>query len=1053
MQVLDSSALSGCTSLETAQIDGDGSLRIGQTLFKDCSSLETVILGTGVGSIDDGYRYDYGMFYRCGRLKSVEIRTERLPKLPKFMFYGTPVEEVFIAGGCGEIGENVFAKCTSLQNVSGDFGSVTNIAGSAFSGCSSLASVPSLHNVEIVGSSAFSGCSSLAGSLDLSSAWTISSSAFSGCASLSSVTLSASLTRIDDAVFSGCASLSSMSFPASLTSIGGSAFKNCASLPSVSFGNSLTSIGGSAFQNCTSLKTFRTPASLQVLDSSALSGCTSLETAQIDGDGSLRIGQTLFKDCSSLETVILGTGVGSIDDGYRYDYGMFYRCGRLKSVEIRTERLPKLPKFMFYGTPVEEVFIAGGCGEIGERAFYQCTSLQNVSGDFGSVTNIAYGVFDRCSSLASVPSLHNVEIVGSSAFSGCPSLAGSLDLSSAWTIGSLAFSGCKTIEGGKLGENLTSIGNSAFSDCTNAFTFTFAGPPPNVGSSPFNKVKTGAIGTYTADHAAEWEAVIDDKGYWNGLKMRPSYYTIIYDANNETGETLSRNGEWGVAQLAEDGTFVWEYHYFIGWAFAPDGEIDYTGGDTLTEPTDGNSITLYAKWSKLTLLAESADWLSGTITFRCEDTDTSDTVHTYSLEYRNENGVWTAVNTEENVTVSKGLDTNGQDVWIATLNDEKFSSRLGGIPQVEYRVKDENGRISEPCVTRNRHGLFVAVDEYQRPSLKYLPSVKHEAAVFKDAYVKYGGVKGFCPMLNFQPTKFEVLSMLDVLAAKVLPGDVFLFYFVGHGSSGVIYCYDQDGVITSEDLSKHFGYFKNGVGLVSIIYSCFSESMFIHDNSSLNMGRIGWILSSRATEKTWSESITRIICQDGWFNGKADLLNGEYGRGNGDEYVTFWELAEYGFDWTEANDYHGHRQRMKPENTFVLGNIVAGKVPPNDKPSRIKTWLTNFISVFTASDGDAETAVTMTAANGCRTVGECYALGIDPEDPDDDLKITDFKMKDGKPVITLNHTKDGSGYSFEDRIKTLGKTNLYDKTWLEIPKDGTRATTPLRFFKVEVEMP
>ncbi len=115
------------------------------------------------------------------------------------------------------------------------------------------------------------------------------------------------------------------------------------------------------------------------------------------------------------------------------------------------------------------------------------------------------------------------------------------------------------------------------------------------------------------------------------------------------------------------------------------------------------------------------------------------------------------------------------------------------------------------------------------------------------------------------------------------------------------------------------------------------------------------------------------------------------------------------------------------------------------------SWISQFLSVFTASSGDIATAASMTAANGCRTVGECYSLGIDPEDPDDDLKIVDFKMADGKPVITLNHTEDGSGNSFLPRVKTLGKATLSDaEEWREVPEEGDET---MRFFKVEVEMP
>ena len=53
---------------------------------------------------------------------------------------------------------------------------------------------------------------------------------------------------------------------------------------------------------------------------------------------------------------------------------------------------------------------------------------------------------------------------------------------------------------------------------------------------------------------------------------------------------------------------------------------------------------------------------------------------------------------------------------------------------------------------------------------------------------------------------------------------------------------------------------------------------------------------------------------------------------------------------------------------------------------------------------DNATGAAMTAANGCWTVGDCYAPSINPEDPDDDLNITDFEMKDGKPVTIAGAT-------------------------------------------------
>ncbi len=112
-------------------------------------------------------------------------------------------------------------------------------------------------------------------------------------------------------------------------------------------------------------------------------------------------------------------------------------------------------------------------------------------------------------------------------------------------------------------------------------------------------------------------------------------------------------------------------------------------------------------------------------------------------------------------------------------------------------------------------------------------------------------------------------------------------------------------------------------------------------------------------------------------------------------------------------------------------------------------YLSSLFGISEASVDDWNTMEMATSMNGY-TYKECYALGIDPEDPNDDLKITDFKIEDGKPVITLNHTKDGSGNSFEPRIKTLGKANLTDVDWVDVTDKDKSA---YRFFKVTVDLP
>ena len=300
---------------------------------------------------------------------------------------------------------------------------------------------------------------------------------------------------------------------------------------------------------------------------------------------------------------------------------------------------------------------------------------------------------------------------------------------------------------------------------------------------------------------------------------------------------------------------------------------------------------------------------------------------------------------------------------------------------------------------------------------------------------------------------------MDEMIGKVKAGDVFLFYFAGHGGRGYVECNDSDkdvsttvGKITANDLRTQFEKFKQGVGIVAIINCCHSRSMFIQKDDDDD--NIGWIMAAQEDQTALGGRFGKIVCDEGWFKGLADQ-RGEYGMGNNNGYVTFWELAEYGFGWTTANPYyvnnHGimRTQQINFKTDFVLGNIVAGRVPTQDRANRMLSWSMWFSSVFEFSDGDVAAVEGRTAANGCRTVGECYALGIDPEDPDDDLRITAFRREDGQPVITVNHTVDGSGNSFANRIRTLGKKTLMDAEWVDITDMDQ---SEYRFFKVAVDI-
>ena len=152
---------------------------------------------------------------------------------------------------------------------------------------------------------------------------------------------------------------------------------------------------------------------------------------------------------------------------------------------------------------------------------------------------------------------------------------------------------------------------------------------------------------------------------------------------------------------------------------------------------------------------------------------------------------------------------------------------------------------------------------------------------------------------------------------------------------------------------------------------------------------------------------------------------------------------------------HGHavaRQlaEIEPPPELPAGGSTDTVVDVGGKSVTVPgTWIAEHSALVDAAGGDAVAALAATAANGRRSVAECYLLGVDPERADDDFKITRFWMDGDRPMFEFSHTRDGSGVSFEPRIRRMGKAALGD-AWQEVPAGGNPA---FRFFTVEVEPP
>ena len=146
----------------------------------------------------------------------------------------TKLKSVIIPNSVTSIGESAFSYCSGLTSITIP-NSVTSIGWEAFSYCSGLKSITIPDSVTNIEERMFYGCSRLTSVTIGNSVTSIGNSAFYGCSSLTNVTIPDSVTSIGYAAFDSCSSLTSITIPNSVTSIGDFAFYKCGSLKEVNY--------------------------------------------------------------------------------------------------------------------------------------------------------------------------------------------------------------------------------------------------------------------------------------------------------------------------------------------------------------------------------------------------------------------------------------------------------------------------------------------------------------------------------------------------------------------------------------------------------------------------------------------------------------------------------------------------------------------------------------------------------------------------------------------------------------------------------------------------
>ncbi|GEM_PF-5118559 len=523
-----------CNSLESVVLPDDFGV-LCSYCFGSCGDLTSVSLPLEIKRIESG------VFCDCTKLQGTFELPEGIPFIDQDTFKNcSSLEGVVIPESVERVYPFAFSNCSNLKDITLPIGTEISRSYSwdkyadVFKGCTSI------NHVTLTGTGKMqdyigeyndlyqytpwycSGCDNLV--VDLSEGITeISPYAFA-YSKVTQVNFPESLQGIGYESFRG-SNLKSLSFPHSI-GIGYSAFAECKNLSGevvISDGSKYLSSG--VFANCTSLKSIILPESLIEIGPYAFSNCTGLKhvtipcNIKIPNNGTYNTDS--FYGCVNISSVnIIGKGesqdyihlddYGYYEDNYKYTpwyisevdklditidpriarIGNYTFCGcdNIKDISL-SNNVTSIGDYAFEGCSFSSFTIPDSVETIGKSAFSGCSSLNSISipgkittiEDYtfascknlkniiipNSVKKLGDGVFYACSNLVSATLPNDITSIGRETFCNCVNLTDIKIPENVISIGVTAFFNCSKLEGIIIPYNVSSIGDSAFGNCSN----------------------------------------------------------------------------------------------------------------------------------------------------------------------------------------------------------------------------------------------------------------------------------------------------------------------------------------------------------------------------------------------------------------------------------------------------------------------------------------------------------------------------------------------------------------------------------------------------------
>lgn len=158
-------------------------------------------------------------------------------------------------------------------------------------------------------------------------------------------------------------------------------FSECTSLKTVVFGGNdkIKNITPGAFYKTSSLETAVLPDSVTYVAGGAFRYSGIINSPFSENSRLTTLGQYSFRDCDRLNNLIIPSTLTTIEAPNYPDYGPFAECLEIERVTFgKVGTMTVIPDYLFSRSNIKSIEIPDGITHIGIRAFYRCTSLEEV---------------------------------------------------------------------------------------------------------------------------------------------------------------------------------------------------------------------------------------------------------------------------------------------------------------------------------------------------------------------------------------------------------------------------------------------------------------------------------------------------------------------------------------------------------------------------------------------------------------------------------------------------------------------------------------------------